>query len=44
MLAQNKLKAMELDVAKLKSLVKVGLSKPILGYWDIRGLGQAIRY
>jgi len=35
---------MEKELAKLRVLVKVGLHKPILAYWDIRGLGQAIRY
>ena len=35
---------MEKEITKLKKLVKVGLSRPIFGYWDIRGLGQGIRY
>ena len=35
---------MEQEITKLKALAKVGLVKPIMGYWDIRGLGQSIRY
>ena len=35
---------MEKELAKYKALAKVGLTKPIFGYWDIRGLGQAIRF
>jgi hypothetical protein len=37
--AENKIKGMEKEMTKLKTLVKCALKKPIFAYWDIRGLG-----
>lgn len=39
-----RIKALEKQVADLKATLRISLTKPILGYWDIRGLGQSIRF
>lgn len=43
-LKEKEVSALLRQVADLKGTLKITLSKPILAYWDTRGLCQGIRF